>query len=114
MDFSTFETPDGKVMVVEVPIRLEAGISNAFRNMINELVDKGKYQLVMDMTRTEFMDSSGLGALVSRIAATRSNNGDVRIAAPSPFIINLLQITHLDQVFKCFEDLESAIKSFAS
>jgi molybdopterin adenylyltransferase len=62
------------------------------------------------LEKAEFMDSSGLGALVSRIAATRANHGDVCLAAPSPQILNLLQITHLDKVFKCFDHVDSAVK----
>ena len=112
MAFVTSETPDGKVVIVEGPDRLEASISDDFRKMINDLVDQGKTRLVIDMEKTDFMDSSGLGALVSRIAATRANHGDVRLAAPSPFILNLLKMTHLDKVFKCFDDVASAILSF--
>ena len=114
MAFVTAETPDGKVVIVEGPGRLDANISDDFKKLINELADHGKSCLVIDMQKTEFMDSSGLGALVSRIAATRANQGDVRLASPSPFIVNLLNITHLDKVFKCFDDVESAIKSFGS
>ena len=75
MAFITSETPDGKVVIVEGPDRLEANISDDFRKMINDLVDQGKTRLVIDMEKTDFMDSSGLGALVSRIAATRANHG---------------------------------------
>ncbi len=114
MTFVTSETPDGRVVVIEGPERLAADISEEFRKMINDLVDKGKTRLVIDMEHTEFMDSSGLGALVSRIAATRSKQGDVRLASPSPFIRNLLGITHLDKVFKCFDNVAAAVKSFES
>jgi anti-sigma B factor antagonist len=114
MTFVTSETPDEKVVVIEGPDRLVANISEDFRKLINGLVDQGKTRLVIDMGKTEFMDSSGLGALVSRIAATRANHGDVRLAAPSPQILNLLQITHLDKVFKCFDHVDSAVKSFES
>ncbi|MCF8130094.1 MAG: STAS domain-containing protein [Deltaproteobacteria bacterium] len=97
---------------MEGPDRLVASASEDFRKLVNGLVDQGKTRLVIDMGKTEFMDSSGLGALVSRIAATRANHGDVRLAAPSPQILNLLQITHLDKVFQCFDHVDSAVKSF--
>jgi len=112
MTFVTSEIPDEKVVVIEGPERLVANISEDFRKLVNGLVDQGKTRLVIDMGKTEFMDSSGLGALVSRIAATRANHGDVRLASPSPQILNLLQITHLDKVFKCFDHVDAAVKSF--
>jgi anti-sigma B factor antagonist len=114
MTFITSETPDEKVVVIEGPDRLVANVSEDFRKLINGLVDQGKTRLVIDLEKTEFMDSSGLGALVSRIAATRANHGDVRLAAPSPQILNLLQITHLDKVFKCFDHVDAAVGSFGS
>jgi anti-sigma B factor antagonist len=103
---------DGKVTVIECPRRLDASIADDFKAKMNELVEQGNYQIVIDLQQTEFMDSSGLGSLVSRIAVTRSNQGDVRLASPSPFIRNLLEVTHLDKVFKCFDDIESAVDSF--
>ena len=112
MEFATSETPDGKIVIVEGPERLEANISEDFRKTINRLVDEGKNCLVINLEKTEFMDSSGLGALVSRIAATRANGGDVRLATSSPLILSLLKITHLDKVFKRFDDVAAAIKSF--
>lgn len=112
MKVVTSETSDGKVIIVEGPDRLAENISEAFRKKINTLVDEGKTCLIINMAKTEFMDSTGLGALVSRIAATRANGGDVRLACPSPFVLNLLKMTHLNKVFKCFDDVASAIKSF--
>ena len=75
MEFVTSETSDRKIVIVEGPDRLEANISEDFRKMINRLVDEGKTCLVINMEKTEFMDSSGLGALVSRIAATAPIRG---------------------------------------
>ncbi len=112
MEFATREELEARVVVIEGPERLEANISNDFRTKMNQVVDEGKFQVVVDLKGTEFIDSSGLGALVSRIAVTRSNQGDVRLASPSPNIRKLLGITHLDKIFKCFDDVESAVESF--
>jgi len=68
--------------------------------------------LVVDLGETEFMDSSGIGALVSRIAVTRSNQGDIRLASVRESISKLLSITNLDKIFVCFDDVRSAVKSF--
>ncbi len=112
MDFITSEASNGKAVIIEGPERLDSEISNDFRRHVNDLVDSGKNCLVINMEKMEFMDSSGLGALVSRIAATRSGGGDVRLACIPPFIENLLKITHLDKIFMSYEDVESAVKSF--
>ena len=112
MEFNTREESGGKVVVIESPNRLDASIADDFKAKMNELVDQGNSRIVIDLEQTEFMDSSGLGSLVSRIAVARSKQGDIRLAAPSPFVRNLLDVTHLNQVFKCFDGTEPAVKSF--
>ena len=112
MEFITREELEGKVSVIECPNRLDANIADDFRDKIKELVEQKKFLLVVDLGNTEFIDSSGLGALVSRIAVTKSNQGDVRLASPSPNILKLLEITNLDKIFKCFDDVQSAVESF--
>ncbi|MEJ2052440.1 MAG: STAS domain-containing protein, partial [Calditrichaceae bacterium] len=79
---------------------------------IRNLVKNGQYKFIMDLEDTSFMDSSGLGALVSKIAVTRSNNGDVRLANPHRYIANLLELTHLDQVIKSYSSVDDAVLSF--
>jgi len=110
MEFKTYQ--EGEVTVIEGPMRLDASIADDFRALMNDLVAKGNNKIVVDLKETGFVDSSGLGALVSRIAQTRSKNGDVRLAHVSDNIKKLFQITHLDQIFKCFDSLDLAIKSF--
>ncbi|MFQ5825580.1 MAG: STAS domain-containing protein [bacterium] len=112
MDFQTREKLDGKVIVIELPERLDFQISDDFRSMLNELAKQGKYQLVFDLEKTKYIDSSGLSALVSRIATTRSNQGDIRLASPTKFVRELLELTHLNQIIKCFDNVKAAVESF--
>jgi len=112
MEFKTQEKLGRKVTVIECPIRLDASLADDFKAKMNELVDQGKYQLVIDLQQTTFIDSIGLGSLVSRIAAIRSNQGGICLVSPSPTIWKVFEITHLDKIFKCFDDIESAVKSY--
>jgi len=112
MEFNTIEVLEGEVTIIEAPARLDAVVAADFRAKMGELVDDKRYNLIIDLGQTEFVDSSGLGAIVSKIAMTRSNNGDIRLAAPSARILELLEITHLNKVFKSFDDVTSAIESY--
>ncbi len=103
----------GEIAVIHAPERLRADESGEFRQTLKEIVDQGVYRLVIDLTDTTAMDSSGLGALVSRIAVTRQKGGDVRLAGCGPTVLSLLEITHLDQVFQCLPDIKEAVDSFA-
>ncbi|SHL03171.1 anti-sigma B factor antagonist [Desulfatibacillum alkenivorans DSM 16219] len=103
----------GEIAVIHAPERLRADESGEFRQTLKEIVDQGINRLVVDLSETTAMDSSGLGALVSRIAVTRQNGGDVRLAGCNETVNSLLAITHLDQVFESFDDVKEAVESFS-
>ncbi len=113
MEPSTQEGPKGDVVVIEAPKRLDASTVPAFKEKINEVVEQGKYKLVINLGNTEFMDSSGLGALVSRIAESRSNQGDIRLATLTDRVLELLEITQLNKVLKLYDELDAAIESYS-
>jgi len=108
----TVKEESGKVTILQTPPRFTVEIAADFKDLLNELVRDEKYCFVIDLSLTEYMDSSGLGAIVSRIAATRANNGDIRLAEPSKFVEELLELTQLIRILKIYNDVDSAIKSF--
>jgi len=112
MVFRTWEESDEKVVVIECPARVDLSVAKDLREIIKASAEQGKYLLVVDMDKMVFMDSTGLGALVSRIAVTRSNNGDVRLACVKEPILKLLELTHLDKIFQHFESVQAAVDSF--
>ena len=114
MEFETREASAGNIVVIQCPERVDLRVSEELRSLMKEFVKGNRVFLVVDMGRTEFMDSTGLGALVSRIAVVRANNGDIRLAAVKDPIRRLLGITNLDQIFQCYKDVETAIASFES
>ncbi len=112
MEFSTRQEADGDVTVIECPSRIDVNATDDFLTTMQELVEAGNYRIVLDLDKTEFIDSCGLGALVSHIAATRSNSGDIRLASPGEAIQKLLKITNLDKIFNYFDDVPSAVESY--
>lgn len=112
MTFKTTEVNDTKIVVINLTEKVSGEIADQLKVYIRELVEKGHYKLVMNLAETTFMDSSGLGALVSKIAVTRANGGDVRLAHSQEYISNLLELTHLDQVMKTYPTVIDAVRSF--
>lgn len=111
MNYSTSTILGGKAAVIEIPSRLDAHISQELKILISKYVDKSIYFFIMDFQLTEFIDSSGLGALVSQISKCKSNGGDVFLAAPKRKIIEILEITNLDKVLKCFDSIDEAAQN---
>jgi len=79
---------------------------------LHELQEAGKTNVVVDLSKVKFMNSSGLGMLISAMTTMRNAGGDLRLANVADRIQSLLVITKLITVFKHFESVEDAAKSF--
>lgn len=110
--FQIKEVSEGEIMVIKIPRRLNLRNSEGLKTLLKQLTERGKYRWVMDLSKTEYMDSSGLAALVSQIATCHQNGGNIYLAAPSDFVLSLLEITHLNRVLKPFDSVTTAIQAF--
>ncbi|UOD35768.1 STAS domain-containing protein [Deferribacteraceae bacterium V6Fe1] len=112
MSFTSKLLDDKKIFVVETPERIDAANSPELKDMISDTVSKGIFKIVIDMSKTNFIDSSGLGALVSKISICKNNNGDVRLVVLSDRVLEILEITHLNKILKLYKTIDEAIASF--
>lgn len=84
-----------------------------FKEKLDEQKQAGKTNIVVDLGQTDFMDSSGIGALISGLTSMRKAGGDVRLANMEKRIRNLFLITRLlGPVFDDYESVEAAAESF--
>jgi len=111
VSFKTYEKPNN-VIVVDCPNRLDANVSDDLKKIMMDLINEKKFKVVINLSDTKYVDSSGLGAIVSRISATRSNKGDVRLVTKTKSILDLLDITRLNKILKCYHDVKAAEDSF--
>ena len=98
----------GDSVVVQPTGRLNMVAAPALREKLRELVESGSRRIVVDLSVTEFIDSSGLGALISGLKAARQAGGDLRIAAPTEQVRRVLTLTKLDRVLTAHESAEAA------
>ena len=68
-------------------------------------------KLIADLSKVELINSSGLGMLVAALRALKSSKIDFILISVPQKVKQLLEITHLNSVFTCFEDLATALKS---
>jgi anti-sigma B factor antagonist len=87
----------------------EAGEIN---DLINNLIDKEKKKIVIDLENVGWMNSSGLGILIGAVTTLKNNDGKLVIVNVSDRIANLLKITKLSGVFNIEQDIDSAIDKF--
>ncbi len=86
---------------VKVTIAKEFAIKEAaeLREKAYELIDQGSRSFMMDFSNCEFIDSSGLGVLVSIYKRCAEKGGTVRILHMKPQVMKIFQLTRLDKVF---------------
>lgn len=77
------------------------------RNGLVESLEAGARRLVIDMSRTEFCDSTGISVLLSAMKRSRDRGGDLELVAPKPAVLKVLQVTGLDEVFVIHPDLDA-------
>lgn len=86
------------VGVVALTGRLDAGAADAVKATLKRLAADGYRHLVVDLAGVPYVDSSGLGALIAALKATREAGGDFRIARPVAQVLYILQVSTLDRV----------------
>ena len=81
---------------------------------LRNLREQGKKNVVVDLSRVKFMNSSGLGMLISALTTMRNGDGDLRLANVADRIQSLLVITKLITVFKHYDNVDEAVQSYES
>lgn len=101
-------------VVFEVKGRFLGSVDGqSFKERLADVISKGKSQVVVDLSKADFMDSSGIGILIGGLTSVRRSGGDMRLAGMTKRIRNLFLITKLlGSVFDDYETVEAAVSSF--
>ena len=102
------------VTVVDMSGRITLGEGSVIlRDTIRDLVGKGQKKILLNLGDVTYIDSSGIGELVSAFTAVRREGGELKLLNLTKKVHDLLQITKLYTVFDIKDDETAAIKSFA-
>ena len=102
-----FDEQQGVLVITVLEKRLDAVAAPAFRAQMTERV-AGRSVVVLDLGQVQFIDSSGLAALIS-VLKRLAPGGSLRLAGAASGVIALLQLTRLDRVFQCFPGVAQAL-----
>ncbi len=100
---------DGKLQIFILRGSLDLATSPSVRAALIEATSAGKHEIVVDLTKLEFLDSTGLGALIGAHRRALEHGGAVRLAIGSGQIARLLNITGLIRIFPAYETLDDAL-----
>ena len=87
---------------------IDVATAPRLRDRLVQLVTEGPPQLVVDLSGVTFIDSMGLGALVSGLKRARAHDGDLRLAGATDHVAKVLAITRLDHAFVVADTVASA------
>lgn len=104
------EYPQEGAAVITANGRLNMVAAPRLRELIISTVnDKGCRRVVIDLGDTEFIDSSGLGALIAGLKTARIAGGDLRIARPQAQITTVLELTNMHRVLRSYSSVAESL-----
>ena len=103
----------GAITLVDLSGRIALGEGSALlRKTIRDLLDDGNNKILLNLGDVNYIDSSGIGELVSGFTAVRSRGGELKLLNLTKKVHDLLQITKLFTVFDVYTDEPTAVRSF--
>lgn len=111
MGFTSHKDAKG-VLVVEVDGQLIVGNRQEFKQKVLDALDAGDRKFLVDFTQTGYIDSSGLGVLVSLSKKIRELSGDLRLAGLNEDLQTLFELTKLDTLFAITRTTQEALAAF--
>jgi anti-sigma B factor antagonist len=111
MDLSTREV--SHVTIVDLSGRITLGDeTGALRDTVRKLIAAGKKKIILNLAQVDYIDSSGVGELVSSFTAVRNAGGELKLLNLTKKVHDILNVTKLYTVFDVKEDEFNAVKSF--
>ena len=97
------------IEVIDIRGEIDMYTAPRLRELLIDLVSKGSYQLVVNLDKVGFLDSTGLGVLVGGLRRVRAHDGSLDLVCTQQRILKILKITGLTEVFGIYETADQAI-----
>jgi len=94
--------------VLSVSGEVDLATAPQLRQQLVDLVTDGHRCIVVDLSGTDFLDSTGLGALVAGLKRLRAHDGEMRVVCTTPRVRKVFELTHVDRVLPLFESVDEA------
>lgn len=105
---------DKGVVILEPKGKIMGGPeSTVLHDKLHELINQGKKKVIIDLAKVDWMNSTGLGILISGLTTMRNNGGELKLSNVTEKIQSLLTITKLITIFETFDTVDQAVQSFS-
>ena len=106
------QTTNNGIVLVRAEGQLIVGNRQELKDLVGAALDKGERRILIDFSQTGYIDSSGLGALVSISKRVREAGGELRLSGLNEDLRSLFELTKLDTLFAIAETPQQALASF--
>jgi anti-sigma B factor antagonist len=97
--------------VIEVQGEIDVYTSPRVKEIVTELIEKGNYNLIINLEGVRYIDSTGLGILIGALKRVREKDGCINLVCNNPQIKKIFNITGLVKIFGIFKSEEEAFNS---
>ena len=113
MQLEIRERTVGDVVILDLTGKITIGEGSVqLHDAVGRLLEAGRNRIILNLGGVTYVDSSGIGELVSRYTTTKHSGGRLKLLNPTKKIKDLLMITKLLTVFEIYEDEQAALDSF--
>ena len=99
------------IEVIDVQGEIDISTAPRLRELLIDLVSTGSYQLVVNLDKVGFLDSTGLGVLVGGLRRVRAHDGSLDLVCTQQPILRILKITGLTEVFGIYQTVDRVISA---
>ena len=92
--------------------RIDSSNATQFDSTLKDVLSGGQHNLAIDLSQVNYMSSAGLRAIVAAQRECKKKGGDVRLAAPSERVAEVLSLAGLNSVFTVYDNVTAAVGSF--
>ncbi len=111
-EFSTSIKDQGNINIVYLKGFLDAHTAPSLENTFSGLVDKGRYQIVVNFKELAYISSAGLGVFMAFIEKIRENGGDIKLSGMSDKVFNIFDLLGFPLLYEIFKTEEEAVNKF--
>jgi anti-sigma B factor antagonist len=103
------------VVILDLQGKLMGGPdAETFKSAIRKILEKGSKRVIVNLHGVDWINSTGMGILISGYTTMRRGGGDLRLLNVSDRIQSILYVTKLNMIFRCFDDEDGAVESFTN
>jgi len=104
-------TVESELPIIELEGEVDVYTAPQLKQQMISLLESGAKELVVDLTKVDYLDSTALGVLIGGLKRMRERDGNMALVCPSPRIRRVFEITGLDKIFDIFNTPEEATES---